>query len=111
MAKHHYGEGSVYQVSDEKWVAKISLGTKPDGSPKVKQFSGKSEAIVRKKLKDYKKSCEYAEKRLPTSEAIRSFFETWLKEVQYNKLKPSSYDRLERTLQKNVFPYWTYNAF
>ena len=105
MAKHHYGEGSVYQVSDEKWVAKISLGTRPDGSPKVKQFSGKTEAIVRKKLKEYKKSCEYAEKRLPASETIRSFFENWLKEVQYYKLKPSSYDRLERTLQKNVFPY------
>lgn len=105
MARNRNGDGSVFQVSENKWVAKISLGTKPDGSPKVKQFSGKTESIVRKKLKEYKKSVEFAEKRLPTAETARSYFEKWLKEIQYFKLKPSSYDRLERTLHNNIYPY------
>ena len=41
------GEGSVFQVSENKWVAKISLGTRPDGKSNIKQFSGKTEAIVK----------------------------------------------------------------
>lgn len=50
------GEGSVFQVSENKWVAKISMGQQPNGKPFVKQFSGKTEAIVKKKLKDFKKA-------------------------------------------------------
>ena len=61
------GEGSVFQVSENKWVAKISMGIKPDGKPNIKQFSGKSEAIVKKKLKDFKKSTDFAEKHMPRS--------------------------------------------
>ena len=36
------GEGSIIKVNDKKWVAKISLGTRPDGRVIVKQFSGKT---------------------------------------------------------------------
>lgn len=99
------GEGSVFQVSENKWVAKISLGTKPDGKPKIKQFSGKTEAIVKKKLKDFKKSTSFAEKHIPGNITVCSYFSTWLREYQYNKLKPSSYDRLESTLVNHIFPH------
>ena len=40
------GEGSIIKVNDNKWVAKISIGTRPDGRVIVKQFSGKTEAIA-----------------------------------------------------------------
>ena len=58
------GEGSIFQVSENKWISKIALGTRPDGRVIVKQFSGKTEAIVKKKLKDFKKSASL----------IKSFF-------------------------------------
>ena len=61
------GEGSIFQVSENKWVAKISLGTRPDGSTKIKQFSGKTEAIVKKKLKDFKKSTSFSKKHAPSN--------------------------------------------
>ena len=60
--KKKNGEGSIFQVSENKWVAKISLGTGANGKPVIKQFTGKTEAIVKKKLKDIRKSvpfCEY----------------------------------------------------
>ena len=41
---------------------KIRLGKDNFGTPKVKQLSGKTEAIVRRKLKDFKKSTDYTEK-------------------------------------------------
>ena len=99
------GEGSVFQVAENKWIAKISLGTRPDGKPNIKQFSGQTEAIVKKKLKDFKKSNDFAEKRMPSGETVRTYFSMWLREYQYNKLKPSSYDRLESTVINHIFPH------
>jgi len=99
------GEGSVFQVAENKWIAKISLGTRPDGKPNIKQFSGQTEAIVKKKLKDFKKSNDFAEKRMPSGETVRTYFSMWLREYQYNKLKPSSYDRLKSTVLNHIFPH------
>lgn len=98
------GEGSIFQVSKNKWVAKISIGQRPDGKPLIKQFSGKSEAIVKKKLREFKKSNDFAEKHLPSRYTVQSYFSMWLKEYQYNKLKPLSYDRLESTVVNHIFP-------
>ena len=98
------GEGSVFQIADNKWVAKISLGTRPDGKPNIKQFSGKTEAIVKKKLKDFKKSQDFTEKHMPSNDTVQAYFTMWLQEYQYNKLKPLSYDRLESTVTNHVFP-------
>ena len=98
------GEGSVFQVSENKWVAKISMGTRPDGKPNIKQFSGKSEAIVKKKLKEFKKSSDFAEKHMPSNDTVQAYFSMWLREYQYNKLKPLSYDRLESTVVNHIFP-------
>lgn len=98
------GEGSIFQVSENKWIAKISLGTRLDGKPNIKQFSGKTEAIVKKKLKDFKKSADFAEKHLPSNTTVQSYFSMWLHEYQFNKLKPLSYDRLESTVINHIFP-------
>lgn len=104
-AKRHNGEGSVFQVSEDKWVAKISMGVKPDGKPNVKQFSGKSEAIVKKKLREFKKSADFAERRIPSNESVKAYFSTWLREYQFYKLKPLSYDRLESTVVNHIYPH------
>ena len=96
------GEGSIFQVSPNKWVAKISLGILPDGKPNIKQFSGKTEAIVKTKLKEFKKSRDFAEKHKPSQDTVQKYFTMWLKEYQYNKLKPTSYDRLESTVNKHI---------
>lgn len=62
------GEGSVFQVAENKWVAKIYLGTSENGKPIIKQFSGQTEAIVKKKLRDFRKSENYIAGHLPTQE-------------------------------------------
>lgn len=98
------GEGSVFQVSENKWVAKISMGQQPNGKPFVKQFSGKTEAIVKKKLKDFKKSKEFIERRIPNNDTVETYFLNWLHEYKLNKLKPTSYDRLEGIVLNHIIP-------
>ena len=58
------GKGAIFQVSDTKWIAKICLGVDADGKPTIKQFSGKTEVIAKKKLREFKKTADYAEKHL-----------------------------------------------
>ena len=97
-------KGAVFQVSDTKWIAKICLGVDDNGKPIIKQFSGKTEAIAKKKLRDFKKSTDYVEKHIPSTDTVRAYFTAWMKEYQFQKLKPSSYDRLESTVVNHVFP-------
>ena len=98
------GKGAVFHVCDAKWVAKVCLGVDDNGKPIIKQFSGKTEAIAKKKLRDFKKSTDYVEKHIPSTDTVRAYFSTWMKEYQFHKLKPSSYDRLESTVVNHVFP-------
>ena len=51
-------KGAIFQVSDTKRIAKICLGVDGDGKPIIKQFSGKTEAIAKKKLRDFKKTAD-----------------------------------------------------
>ena len=74
------GKGAVFQVSDAKWVAKVCLGVDDNGKPIIKQFSGKTEAIAKKKLRDFKKSTDYTEKHIPSTDSIAyrfGFFKTF----------------------------------
>ena len=105
QAKTQYGEGSIFPIADGKWGARIFLGKKPDGSPNVKQFSGKTEAIVKKKLRDFKKTQDFSEKRVPSKDTVKTYFANWLQQYQYPRLKPSSYDRLESTVVNHIYPH------
>lgn len=102
--RNRNGEGSVFQVAEWKWVAKICTGIQPDGKPILKQFSGKTEAVVRKKLREFKKSLEFIVGHKPNGETVKAYFTRWLRDYQYNKLKPASYDRLESTVMNHIIP-------
>ena len=99
------GKGAIFQVSDTKWIAKICLGVDANGKPIIKQFSGKTEAIAKKKLREFKKTADYAEKHLPSTDTVKAYFTAWMKDYRFHKLKPSSYDRLESTVVNHIFPH------
>lgn len=105
QAKKQYGDGSIFQITDGKWGARIFLGKKPDGSPNVKQFSGKSEAIVKKKLREFKKNQDFSEQRIPSKDTVKSYFSNWMQQYQFHRLKPASYDRLESTVANHIYPH------
>jgi len=98
------GDGSVFQVSDTKWVAKIQIGTKPDGKPDIKSFSAKTEALVKRKLKEYKRD---KDKFLPTnisSIKFDDYIDNWLYNYKKHELKSTSFDRLESTINTHIKP-------
>ncbi len=103
-ARKSNGEGSVFQVAENKWVAKISIGKGGDGKPLIKQFSAKTEADVKKKLRDFKKSADFSAGHIPSSDTVETYFSRWLNTYQINKLKPASFDRLETTVNHHILP-------
>ena len=94
------GEGSIYfRESDKRWVAKI----RPDNSSKPKVFYGKTELEVKKKLREFKKDIAkngYLEIQKIT---LQEYMDNWLYDVRVNDLKPKSFDRLEVTLNNQIY--------
>lgn len=54
-SRREKGTGNVYQRENGSWVGRVDIGRKSDGSRKIKYFSGKTEAQVRKKIREYNK--------------------------------------------------------
>lgn len=98
------GDGSVYQVSENLWRAKLYIGKKSDGKPNIKQFSGKTELIVKRKLKEYKKTRGAATESTKDITTVKQYLEKWLYQYKYLELKPASFDRLESTVKKHIMP-------
>jgi hypothetical protein len=49
-AKRANGEGTPRLRSDGRWEYKVMVGYKPDGSPQLKSFYGKTQAEAKKKF-------------------------------------------------------------
>ena len=57
MAKRRdNGMGTIYQRENGSWAGRIHEGKKADGKPKYKFFSGKTEAEVKRKIREYNRS-------------------------------------------------------
>ena len=54
--KRDNGTGTIYQRANKIWVGKIYLGVDETGKEKFKYFSGKTEADVKKKIREYNQS-------------------------------------------------------
>lgn len=97
------GAGYIFKRQDGKgWRGRIAEGRNTDGKVKYKYFSGKSEAEVKKKIREYQKSgdIELERKTVTTGEYITN----WLHTYKKGTLKPSSYDRLENTVKHQIIP-------
>ena len=53
MARRDNGTGTVYQRPNGSWVGRIYMGRGADGKPKYKCFSGKNQAEVKRKIKEF----------------------------------------------------------
>lgn len=95
-----YGEGSVYQRKDGKWVAAISL---QNGKRKI--FYGKTKRAAVLKLNEFKKLPRLDGKDC-TNLDVATFFLSWLENDLINSLKPKSYDTKEFVIKKMIIPYF-----
>ncbi len=99
------GLGNIYQ-SGNKWIGRLDItsraGPRPGGKRRFKYFSGKTEAEVKKKIREYLKTNETTN---ATKVSVSDYADKWLVTYKKPELKRSSYDRLEKTIMHQVKPY------
>lgn len=102
MAKRDNGTGTIYQRQNGGWVGRIYLGKDDAGKDKFKYLSGKSEAEVKRKIREFNQKGTTVEvKKISLQEYIYS----WLRTFKIGTIKESSYDTLEKTIRNQIVPY------
>ena len=102
MAKRDNGTGTIYQRENGTWVGRIYLGKNADGEPRYKSLSGKTQAEVKRKIKEYNQGGNKTEiKKISVEEYILK----WAKLYKEGSIKDSSYDAIEKTIRNQIIPY------
>lgn len=100
--KRDNGSGTIYQRPNGSWQARIYIGKKEDGTPKFKYITGKTQAEVKRKIKEYNQGGNKTEiKKISVEEYIL----TWVKLYKKGSIKDSSYDAIEKTIRNQIIPY------
>src|SRR5205823_3266891 len=99
-----HGEGSIYQRSDGRWCASISIGT-VKGTPKRKTIYGRTRKEVSEKLKvalrDQQQGVNIAPERL----TVAQFLELWLEQVVTVRNRPRTLESYTHTVRKYLIPH------
>lgn len=101
MQRREKGTGTIYQRENGTWARRMNLGRGGDGKIKYKCVSGKTEAEVKRKIREY---CKNGCPQNTAQVILEDYLLSWLVNVKRISLKPSSYDRLEATALKQVIP-------
>ena len=103
MARREKGTGTIYQRENGKWVGVIRDVSPDNGKVKTKCFSGKTEAEVKKKIREYNRQGRPAEEKMKIF-SVSDYLDAWLKTYKMPVLKSSSYDKLENTVNHQIKP-------
>lgn len=98
------GMGTIWKKENGTWMGRVSIGTSADGKRKFKSFSGKTEAEVKRKIREYNKS-EHVD---PNKTSLETYAYNWLTTYKKNTIKDTSYDRLEMTVRNYIVPHLGY---
>jgi integrase len=103
QSRRSAGEGNISQRENGAWTARIQLGIKEDGKPKVKAFYGKTRKEVAEKLANFRELTKsgYTDDEMPE---FKIYITNWLYNVKVNELKALSFDRLESTIDNHIIP-------
>lgn len=99
------GMGCVSQRKDGTWTGRIDLGYQPNGKKKIKAVYGKTEAEVKRKLKDLRNELTKGEfKQDIKAVTVKTYMDNWLVNYKKNEVKPSTYDLIEATCNNLIYP-------
>lgn len=98
-------ESSVYEGSDGWWHGRVTMGVKDDGSPDRRHRRAKTEAEVRRKVRELEKLRDKGRApkagRKPT---VEQWMTTYLTDIASLKLKPRSLDDYWSKTRNDIVP-------
>ncbi len=102
MTKNANGQGSFYKRKDGKFEYKVTVKI-GNSQLKRKSFYGKTKKECMQKYKLFKERNVIHESQF-NDVYIDEYINSWLNTVKKNDLKPTSFDRLEITINSHVIP-------
>ena len=101
MPRRANGEGSIRQLKNGSWEARIMCGRNPNGKPKIKTFTGKKRAAVARRLADF---IAGARQTAVCRDTLGQWLDTWLEEYVARQLKTSTRTSYENTVRNQIRP-------
>lgn len=97
--KRANGEGTIVKNIrngvQKGWRASITIGRDDNGKIKRKEFTGKTQADVKKKLEEYKKEMLLGTISTDDKITVSEWYYTWLFDYRIKDLKPKSFEKYE----------------
>jgi integrase len=104
VSRRAKGEGTIRQVSDKLWRARISLGINELGKRDRKDFYGKTRPEVMRKLRDYMSDGDKGIVQPIGAQTLGEFFDAWMLRLKDNA-QNSTYDDYERVYRLHIKPH------
>ncbi len=102
--RRDYGSGAVYQrASDGMWVGTIEAGWTAKGTRRRLPVYGKTEAVVKRKLRDKRKELEDGATPTSARATVKSWAEQWLPIAQ-KRLTPDSFTTSRTAVNRYIVP-------
>ena len=99
MTRRGHGEGSIYQRSDGRWAACISL----EGG-KRKTLYGKTRREVQEQLKTALHEQQKGLLATGPQQKVGQFLTHWLEDVHKRSIRPRTYERYEEIVRLHLVP-------
>ena len=97
--KRANGEGTIVKNIrngvQKGWRASITIGRDDNGKIKRKEFTGKTQQEVKKKLEEYKKEMLLGTISSDDKITVSEWYHTWLFDYRIKDLKPKSFEKYE----------------
>ena len=101
MARRDNGTGTIYQRENGTWSGRIYLGKNEEGKPRYKCFSGKTQAEVKRKIREFNQGgCKTEIRKVSVGEYVWN----WAKIYKKGTIKDSSFDAIEKTIKSHIIP-------
>lgn len=97
--KKLYGDGSIYQRKDGRWVAQYAI---PGGGKRY--LYGRSSKEVERKLRDLKRSPEFIVTQNTSNATVEEYANYWVETYKKDAVKGATYTRLRSTLKNQIIP-------
>jgi integrase len=99
------GESSIYEGRDGRWHGYVSMGTKDGGRPDRRHVTGKTRAVVVKKVRDLEAKRDAglapAAGKAPT---LTEWLEHWLPNIAARRVRPRTLEGYESTVRLHITP-------
>lgn len=99
------GEGSIFQRTDGRWSASLSLGYSPTGRRLRRTIYGDTKQEVLTELLKLQGQQVAGTLAAPSTMLLGDFLDRWLQDIAKQRVRETTYDNYRRTIDLHIIPH------